>query len=136
MPYSGTINEVLVFPGHFRDKTMNRVISIHEYKLKNGKSSEQFEVAVENARQQELFSLPGLIEHYFLKRIRGTRKVEYTAIWIYENREAWEKLWGKANNPVKKEDYPEKWKIWEDEILAPLIASDPDSIDYAAYEEF
>jgi heme-degrading monooxygenase HmoA len=114
---------------------MTRVISIHEYKLKNGVSSEQFEAAVDTARRRELFSLPGLIEHRFLRRIRGTRKVEFTAIWIYENRESWEKLWGKADDPIQKENYPEKWKIWEDEILAPLLAQDPDRIDYAAYEE-
>jgi hypothetical protein len=113
-----------------------RVISIHEYKLKNGVSNEQFEAAVDDARKRELFNLPGLIEHLFLRRIRGTRKVEFTAIWIYENRDAWENLWGRADKPVKKENYPEKWKIWEDEILAPLLAQNPDRIDYAAYEEF
>ena len=115
---------------------MNRVISIHEYKLKNGVSRKQFEMAVQNARKRDLFNLPGLIGHHFLKRIRGTRKVEYTAIWIYEDRNAWENLWGKADRPIKKEHYPEKWKVWEDEMLAPLLAQDPDRISYAAYDEF
>ena len=115
---------------------MSRVISIHEYNLKSGVSAEQFEMAVEKARSRELFNLPGLIGHYFLKRIRGTRKVEYTAIWIYEDRASWEKLWGKADKPYKKENYPEKWKIWENEILAPLLTQDPDHIYFAAYEEF
>ena len=115
---------------------MKRVISVHEYELKNSISGGQFEAAVENARKRELFDLPGLMKYYFLKRIRGTREVEYIAIWIYESRAAWERLWGKADSPLKKEDYPEKWKIWEDEILAPLLAQDPDRIDYAAYEEF
>ena len=62
--------------------------------------------------------------------------VAYTAIWVYKNREAWEKLWGKADKPIKKENYPEKWKIWEDQLLAPLLSQDPDHIYYAAYEEF
>lgn len=115
---------------------MNRVISIHEYKLKNDISGEQFEATVEKARELDLFNLPGLIEYHFLKRIRGSRNVEYSAIWIYQNREAWEKLWGKADSPIKKENYPKKWKIWEGEFLAPLLAQDPDRIDYAAYEEF
>jgi heme-degrading monooxygenase HmoA len=115
---------------------MARIISVHEYKLKDGVSRQQFEAAVEDARQAGLFSLPGMIDHHFLRRIRGTRQVEFAAIWIYESRESWEKLWGKADQPVKKEHYPEKWKIWEDEILTPLLAQDPDRIDYAAYEEF
>ena len=115
---------------------MAKVISVHEYKLKDGVSRQQFEAAVEDARKAELFSLPGLMEYHFLRRIRGTREVEFAAIWIYENRESWEKLWGKADRPVRKEDYPEKWKIWEDEVLAPLLAQDPERLDYVAYEEF
>jgi hypothetical protein len=115
---------------------MTRVISIHEYRLKNGVSFEQFEAAVDNARRRGLFNLPGLIDHHFLRRIRGTRKIEFTTIWIYENRNSWEKLWGKADDPIQKENYPEKWKIWENQILAPLLDQDPDRIDYAVYEEF
>jgi hypothetical protein len=115
---------------------MTKIISIHEYKLKDGVSIQQFEAAVDDAHKAELFSLPGLIEYRFLKCIRGTRGVEFAAIWIYENRESWEKLWGNVDRPVRKVDYPEKWKIWEDEILAPLLAQDPDRIEYAAYEEF
>ena len=115
---------------------MNRVISIHEYRLKSHVSEEQFEATVQMARELDLFNVPGLIEFHFLKRIRGTRQVEFIAVWIYENREAWEKLWGKADNPIEKADYPEKWKIWENELLASLLTQDPDRIDYAAYEEF
>ena len=115
---------------------MHKVISIHEYKLKNGITGEQFEAAVESARERKLFNLPGLTDYHFLKRIRGTRQVEYTAIWIYENREVWEKLWGKADAPIQKKDYPEKWKIWEDEVLASLLTQEPDRIHFAAYEEF
>lgn len=115
---------------------MGKVISVHEYKLKDDITAEQFEAAVENAREQELFDLPGLTEYYFLKRIRGTKPVEYTAIWIYKNREVWEKIWGETDSPISKEDYPNKWKVWEDELLAPLLTQDPDRIEFAAYEEF
>lgn len=114
---------------------MSRIIGIHEYILKKNVTEEQFEEAIENARNRGLFNLPGLIDYRFLKRIRGTRKVQYTAIWIYKNRDAWEKLWGRAENPIKKEDYREPWKIWETEILAPLLEQDPDQIYYACYEE-
>ncbi|MGD8402283.1 MAG: hypothetical protein PVJ21_01395 [Anaerolineales bacterium] len=115
---------------------MGKVISIHEYKLKAEVSAKQFEAAVANAREQKLFEIPGLLDNYFLRRIRGTKIVEFTAIWIYENREAWEKLWGKADRPIPKDKYPEKWKLWEDELLAPLLSQDPDRIEFAAYEEF
>lgn len=115
---------------------MSKIISIHEYKLKPDKTAGQFEAAVEYAREQELFDLPGLIEYHFLKRIRGTKMVEYTALWIYESRAVWEKVWGTADDPISKDKYPEKWKIWEDELLTPLLTQDPDRIEFAAYEEF
>jgi len=115
---------------------MGKVISVHEYKLRDDVTADQFEAAVENARKQGLFDLPGLVEHHFLKRIRGIKKVEYIAIWVYENRAIWEKVWGTADNPIPKDKYPENWKVWEDELLSPLLTGDPDCIDFAAYEEF
>ena len=115
---------------------MSKIISIHEYKLKSGISNRQFELTVKSARKQGLFDLPGLIQYHFLKRIRGTRNVDYAAIWIYKNQSLWQKLWGKPDKPVDKDCYPEKWKIWEEQLLAPLLAQDPDRIFYAAYKEF
>jgi hypothetical protein len=115
---------------------MSLVISVHEYQLRSGVSNEQFEAAVENARSRGLFNLPGLVEYHFLRRIRGTRKADYAAIWIYESKNSWIKLWGTPENPLKKEDYPEKWNIWENEFLAPLLTVDPDHIYFSAYEEF
>lgn len=114
---------------------MTKVISIHEYILQEGISPEHFEQAAETARNRGLFNLPGLTDYYFLKHIRGTRQSDYTAIWIYENRNVWEKLWGKPGSPFKKEDYPVLWKIWENELLAPLLSQDPDRIFYASYDE-
>lgn len=114
---------------------MTKLISIHEYILKKNVSGEQFEKAVELARSRGLFNLPGLIDYQFLKYVRGTRNVQYAAIWIYSDRKSWEKLWGPVENPVKKDNYPEKWKIWENTILAPLLKQDPDQIYYASYEE-
>jgi hypothetical protein len=115
---------------------MGKIISIHEYTLKNNVSHTQFEIAVEHARHIGLFNLPGLQKYYFLKHIRGTRKGEYAAVWIYESKDSWVKLWGTEENPKPKNEYPNNWNIWEDEILAPLLSQEPDRIFYAAYEEF
>ena len=66
------------------------------------------------------------MEYRFLKGIKGSRRGKYAAIWVYESRAAWEKLWGTPDRPVKKEDYSENWKAWEDETLAPFLTCDPD----------
>ena len=73
---------------------MARVISIHEYDLKPGADVAAFERAVRSAERRGLFALAGLVEHYFLKGIKGARRDAYSAVWIFESREAWEKLWG------------------------------------------
>ena len=111
-----------------------RILSIHEYKLKSGVTEKNFEQAVKAAIKKDLFVLPGLVDYHFLRRIRGTRQTDFAAIWIYQDKNAWEQLWGKTDSPSKKEEYPEKWQIWENEILAPLLREDPDQIYYAAYE--
>jgi hypothetical protein len=115
---------------------LGKIISIHEYELKSGVNIEDFERAIQEARNRELLRLPGLLEYHFIKGIRGVRKDKFCAIWVYESREAWEKLWGSFDNPRKKQDYPENWKKWEDEILAPFLNTDPDKINFTAYEEF
>ena len=38
-----------------------------------------------------------------------------------------------ARADVRK--YPEKWRIWEEELLAPILSGDPDVIRFTAYEE-
>ena len=115
---------------------MGKIISIHEYKLKNDISHIQFEDAIQHARDIDLFNLPGLQKYYFLRHLQGTRKVEYAAVWIYESKDSWIRLWGTKENPKPKNEYPFNWNVWEDEILAPLLSQEPDRIFYAAYEEF
>ena len=115
---------------------MAKVISVHEYSLRPGVSGTQFREAVRIARERGLLQLPGLVEHHFLERIRGEGRQKYIAIWIYESKEAWERLWGPQASPYPKEAYPEKWIAWEREILAPLLDCDPDKIRFAAYETF
>ena len=114
---------------------MPKVISVHEYKLKPGSDARQFEKAIRRAREEGLLRLPGLIDYHFLKGIRGARSRRYAAIWVYETRDAWESLWGNLEEPTPKQEYPESWKRWEGEVLAPFLDQDPDEIRFTSYEE-
>jgi hypothetical protein len=114
---------------------MARIISIHEYELAPGVRPADFELAVSEAKRQRLFDLPGLREHHFLRGLKGARSGRYTAIWIYESRAAWEALWGPRDAPRAPIDYPPTWKVWENTILAPLLAQHPDAIRFTSYEE-
>lgn len=114
---------------------MPRVISIHEYALKPGVDPDAFETAVRKAWEDGLVDLPGLQQKHFLKGLRGHRAGGYTAIWVYESREAWERLWGPVDARRPKEAYPENWKVWEEQILRPFLNKDPDKIAFTAYEE-
>ena len=115
---------------------MSRIISLHEYELKREGRREAFEEAILKARHDGLLKLSGLEETLFLKGIRGKRREKFASLWIYPSRESWERIWGPAENPRKKDDYPENWKIWENEVLAPFLSQAPHKIAYTAYEEF
>jgi hypothetical protein len=108
------------------------VTSIHEYELAPDTTDEQFERAVADAERDDLFDLPGLADHRFLKGIKGDRRGQYTAIWTYESRAAWEALWGPPDDPVAPDEYPERWREWE-RRLAPLLTGDPDRIRFTSY---
>jgi hypothetical protein len=114
---------------------MARVVSIHEYQLKSDVDRIAFERAFRDAAQRGLFALPGLVEYHFLKGLKGAQHDGYGTVWVYESREAWEMLWGSVECPVQPSEYPEKWKIWEHEILAPFLAQHPDTIRFSSYEE-
>ena len=114
---------------------LSQIISIHEYVLKPDVDERQFERAIQEAQESGLLRLPGLVRCHFVKGIRGTRRGRYAAIWVYESRRAWEELWGPLDRPRGKQAYPENWRIWEDEVLAPFLAQDPDRITFTAYEE-
>lgn len=83
------------------------IVSVHEYRLAPGVGDQRFEHALAEAEERRLFDLPGLRDHLFLKGIRGTREGDYTALWIWEDEEAWAELWGPRDDPVDKEEYPE-----------------------------
>ena len=114
---------------------MSKVISIHEYILKPGVNEEQFEKGILNARKRGLLCLPGLVDYYLVKGIRGFRNGLYAAVWVYESKEAWESLWGPLNKPLSKSDYPQNWKVWENEVLFPFLDQDPDKIRFTSYQE-
>ena len=114
---------------------MGRIISVHEYDLKAGVEPEQFERALRSAEARGLLQLPGLLAHHFVKGTKGVRNGAYAAVWIYESREAWERLWGSPEHPRRPEDYPATWKVWEEELLAPFLKQHPDAICFTTYEE-
>jgi hypothetical protein len=114
---------------------MARVISIHEYDLKPGADEAAFERAIHEAERRGLFTLPGLVERHFLKGIKGARKGGYTGVWVYESREAWERLWGSLEAPRRLARYPKTWRVWENEVLAPFLIQHPDTIRITSYEE-
>ncbi len=113
---------------------MKPIISVHEYVLKSGVSGKDFERAVRTAESEGLFDLPGLEKFYFIRGIKGKRTGHFAAVWIYRDRRSWEKLWGTPDKPVGKENYPENWRRWENDILSRFIEGDPDRISYTSYK--
>ena len=114
---------------------MGKVVSVHEYELKPGVQPADFERALRDAERRGLFDLPGLGGHYFLRGLKGARQDAYAAIWIFESREAWENLWGPPEAPRPPSQYPRKWQVWENEVLAPFLIQYPDTIRFTSYQE-
>ncbi len=113
---------------------MARVISVHEYELRANKDESDLLAAVEAAEARGLFDLPGLIAYRFLRGVKGRGAGRFAAIWIYRDRAAWQALWGPASDPKGKDEYPESWRAWEDELLRPLLVHDPDKIQFTSFE--
>lgn len=114
---------------------MAKVISVHEYELRPGVLEADFERAIHDAERRGLLVLPGLVGHHFLKGLKGARRGAYAAVWVFESRQAWERLWGPPEAPRPAAQYPENWKIWENTILAAFLTQDPDAIRFTSYEE-
>jgi heme-degrading monooxygenase HmoA len=114
---------------------MARVISIHECELRPDADGAAFERAFRDAERRGHFDLPGLVEHHFLRGFKGARQGAYSAVWIFESREAWERLWGSLEAPRQAARYPKTWRVWENEVLAPFLSQHPDAIRFTSYEE-
>ena len=113
---------------------MAKVISVHEYVLKPTVDEKSLVRAFQEAEKRGLFRLPGLLGYHILKGIKGLRRGCFAAIWVYEDRQAWERLWGPPEHPKEKKDYPEEWREWE-KTLSSFLTDDPDEIQFTAYEE-
>ncbi|WP_418285285.1 hypothetical protein [Halorubrum sp. DTA46] len=111
------------------------VVSVHHYELSESATPSEFRDAVNEAVDRGLFeNVPGLVDYRIGRGIRGDRAGRFAAVWIYESREAWADVWGPADDPVTRTDYPDEWLTWEDELLDPLLSEDPDAIEYTSYE--
>ena len=111
------------------------IVSVHHYELAPTATGSAFRDAVAEAVDRGLFeSIPGLVEYRIGRGIKGDRTGEFAAVWVYESREAWTELWGPVDDPVSTVEYPDAWRTWEDELLDPLLATDPDEIEYTTYE--
>ena len=111
------------------------IVSVHHYELAPTATGSAFRDAVAEAVDRGLFaSIPGLVEYRIGRGIKGDRTGEFAAVWVYESREAWTELWGPVDDPVPTVEYPDAWRTWEDELLDPLLATDPDDIEYTTYE--
>ncbi|HET7325246.1 MAG TPA: hypothetical protein VFJ06_13045 [Halococcus sp.] len=42
---------------------------------------------------------------------------------------------GRARTASRENDYPERWNVWEDELLAPPLNCDPDDTAFISYTE-
>ena len=114
---------------------MAKVISVHEYELKPGMQDADFQRALHDAERRGPLDLPGLTAHHFVPGLKGARRGAYSAIWVFESREVWERPWGTIDAPHPAAEYPESWRIWENAVLAPFLIQDPDTIRFTSYEE-
>ncbi|MFC7228206.1 hypothetical protein N0B31_12400 [Salinirubellus salinus] len=115
-------------------RTTPVLVSVHHYELTDSTTDEAFREAVGEAETRDLFDLPGLVEYRFLHGVKGAREGRYAAQWVYESREAWVELWGPADAPLPPSEYPQRWRVWEDELLGPLLVGEADDIEFTTYE--
>ncbi len=114
---------------------MGQVFSLHEHELKPGVETSAFEDAIQRLRRRGVPALPGLTGFRLVRSIKGKRRGRFAALWTYESRETWERLWGPPDQPRPRSAYPASWRAWE-ETLQPFLDAEPDQIAFTVYEEF
>ena len=114
---------------------MARVISIHEYDLKPGVDLAALRARYPRRGAARPFRPRGPRRASFLRGIKGARRDAYSAVWVFESREVWEKLWGTPEAPRPPAEYPKEWAVWENDILAPFLVRHPDTTRFTSYEE-
>ncbi|EMA24378.1 hypothetical protein [Haloarcula argentinensis] len=113
------------------------IVSIHQYELADSASPDDFRDAVTAAVDENLFDdIPGLVDYRIGRGIKGSCTDQFAAVWVYESQASWEAVWGPVDDPLPKSAYPDAWLRWEDELLAPVLADDPDTIEYTSYDVF
>ncbi len=70
--------------------------------------------------------LPGLMEHHFLKGIKGAQGGQYVAVWGTPG----SRLIIRAQSRIIRRA-PQQWE----QLLAPFLDQEPDRIEFTAYEE-
>ena len=113
---------------------MGRIFSIHEYDLRSDVEGADFERELRQGGAGGILQIPGLVSHQFGRGVKGARLGGHAALWIYESRDAWERLWGPPERPLPPEAYPPDWRRWE-EILSPFLAVPAHTVRFTAYEE-
>jgi hypothetical protein len=89
-----------------------------------------FRVSTGSDCQHRLRGLGALARH-----ANAEQKDAYSAVWVFESREVWEKLWGSPEAPRPPAEYPKEWAVWENDILAPFLVRHPDTTRFTSYEE-
>ena len=114
---------------------MGRIISIHEYDLKPEVDMSQFESTFRDAEARGLLQLPGLVAHHFVKGAKGVRRGAYAALWIYESREAWERLWAPPSIPGPRESIRTAGGSGRRSFLLPFSRTTRTVFRFTSYEE-
>lgn len=108
---------------------MSRIYAIHEYELKRGVMSNEFESAIVNKLAN--LHMTGLVSKHLLRGYKGERKGKYAVLWIFESQEALEKLFGTETRPLPE---PPDFVGYEN-FIAKYIDREPMQITFTDYCE-
>jgi hypothetical protein len=108
---------------------MPKVFGYHEFDLREGADEKEFEEDISKSIAE--IKLPGLIDKFFVKGVRGKRRGKYAVIWVFESLEAIESLWGTEDDPKPG---PDIFLDYEEKVLGPYIDRPAQQIVWSDYE--